>query len=71
MGFELMKGSATVGESSFCTSSRILWDSILVGGTCVLFMCGMDDMIRLPYEHIPHNDILSEIRRGLFCMPGL
>jgi len=48
VGFELVGGSATVGESSFCTEygvvgyCGILWDSTLVGGTCVLFVCGMD-----------------------------
>ncbi len=53
----------------FC--SRILWDSILVGGACVLFVWGMDDMIRASlWGYFTWWYILWDLK-GLFCMPGL
>lgn len=60
MGFELV-GVRLWGNQVSVRSSGIMWDSTLVGGACVLFVCGMDDMIRLPYEDILHDDILYEI----------
>ncbi len=60
MGFELV-GVRLWGVVGYC---GILWDSILVGGSCVLFVCGMNNMIRaslLVYRDILHDDILYEI----------
>ncbi len=54
MGFELV-GVRLWGVVGYC---GILWDSILVGGSCVLFVCGMDNPIRLPYKNILHDDVL-------------